>query len=68
VQASAQEATTAWESAMALVSYAEDQTTLARRETRERVSSVEAKRATTLASTHGEAEGIAQRIALLVFR
>jgi hypothetical protein len=68
VQASAQEATTAWESAMALVSYAEDQTTLARRETRERVSSVEAKRATALASTHGEAEGIAQRIALLVFR
>jgi hypothetical protein len=68
VEASAQEATTAWESAAALVSYAEDHATLVGREAQERVSSVEAERATALASTHGEAEGFAQRIALLVFR
>jgi hypothetical protein len=64
-EASAQEVTTAWESVVALVKDAEDQAVLAKRETRERESRVEAENARALASIHGEVEGFASRIGLL---
>jgi hypothetical protein len=53
------------ESVTALVRDAKDRAILAKRKAWERVSRVEAESAATLASAHGEAEGFAQRIALL---
>jgi hypothetical protein len=48
-----------------LVRDAEDRATLAEKEARERVVSMEAESATVLASAHEETEGFTQRIALL---
>jgi hypothetical protein len=63
-EASVQEAATTRESIVALVKE-EDRATLAEREAWERVPRMEAESVTVLASTHGDAEVFARRIALL---
>jgi hypothetical protein len=64
-EASAKEAAAVWESTAAFIKEVEDRATLPAREAWERVSRMEAESIATLASAHGEAEGLAQRIALL---
>jgi hypothetical protein len=64
-EASTQEAAVARESIVAVVRAVEDRAALAERDAQERVSRVEVESATVLASTHGEAEDLAQRIFLL---
>jgi hypothetical protein len=64
-EASAKEATIAWESATTFIKEVEDWAAIAEREAWERVSRIEVESAAMLATTHGEAEGLAQRIALL---
>jgi hypothetical protein len=63
--ASAEEAAVVQERAMDLVREKEARAALVETEAREEVLRMEAESATTLASTHGEAEGFTRRISLL---
>jgi hypothetical protein len=54
-----------WESVTAAVRDAEDRAALTEREAQKRVTRVQEKSATTLASARGKAKDLAQRIALL---
>jgi hypothetical protein len=64
-ETSAQEATMTQDSAAIHVKDAENQAALKERVAWERVSRVKAENATVLASSHGDAEGLVQKIALL---
>jgi hypothetical protein len=65
-ETAAQEAVAVQDSANLCVNDAEDRSTLVMREAPERVSRVKAKNAMALASAREDAEGFAQKIALLV--
>jgi hypothetical protein len=62
---STREALAARDSVTLCVKDVEERATLAERETLERVLRVEAEKATALASTHEDAEGLARKITLL---
>jgi hypothetical protein len=64
-ETSAQEAATAQDSTTILFKDADDRAAPAKREAHERVSRVEAENATVLASACEDAEGLAQKVALL---
>jgi hypothetical protein len=65
IESSTQEAAMVWDSAALHVKDVEDQSTLAERETHERVLRVEAENIVALASTCEDAKGLVQKIAQL---
>jgi hypothetical protein len=64
-EASAWEATAAWDGATLCIKDARDRATLLEREVLERLSRVEAENSAALASARDDAEGLVQKIALL---
>jgi hypothetical protein len=64
-ETSAHEVAATWDSTTLHVKDAEDQTTLAEREPRERVLRMEVQNAMALASAREDAEGLVRKIALL---
>jgi hypothetical protein len=64
-ETSAQEAIASRDSAAIHVMDVEDRAALTERESQDKVSRVEAKNCTVLASTHEDAEGVVRKIALL---